>query len=223
MTHEHDFDEHPEIRDLLGSLDDDGVAPMPPEVRARLNAVIKHAAAQRQTSSPGRNLRRLGVAWIGGAAAVLALATGGGYAIQQLAGDTASESTSGATSSTESATDPGSADDGPADADQSAGPTQLQQLRSALPRVRAATFAEDALAAARTSETGMTADRVEPEAANRVGCAPLRAQRQGVTVVNVLYGSNPAVLMVDERPPPVATLYDCEGVELRSAELPAAP
>lgn len=229
----HDFDEHPEVRELLGSLD---TPRMPPEVRARLNAVIIHESAQRQASSPGRNLRRLAVAWIGGAAAVLVLATGGGYAITQLSGSASSSDSSETSSGTSSGTTSSRAEssdesqepfgtDEPTDADgldrraQSKGPNELV---AGLPAIRANTFAEDALAAARS--TSPTAEsRVDPSQASRAGCAPLRGQRQGVRVVNVRYGSSPAVLVVDEGPPPVATLYDCTGEELRSATLPEAP
>lgn len=219
------------IRDLLGSLGSQGPAgpsetEMPAAVRARLDDVIAEQAVARSGSAPGRNVRRLAVAWLGAAAAV-AVALAGISVVSDrtgAGGDSMSSESTSATDSRESDSG-GSAEpeDLSATKDQ-AGSSELDgQLDGQLdgptdgvPVIRPGHVGEDAAALQRADPS---ASRVAPSAPMD-GCVATRPQRIGVQVFSVRYRGKPAVLILKEGPPRTASVWSCADTLLESAELP---
>lgn len=205
------------VRALLAGLGSDaGDAPaLPADVRARVEASIVEQAQARAAAAPARNVRRLALAWVGAAAAVVIGVVGVGAVAQQFAGrdDAATTSDTSALRETEA----GDTDDvpSPAPTRDELGSTQDSQSAGA-PVVRPDHLAEDAEALLRDR----TAARVLPQAPD--GCVATRPNRPGSRVFSVIYRDEPAVLIVSDGPPRTAAVWSCEDELLQSVELPAS-
>ena len=210
------------MRKLLGSLES-GSPEMPAAVQARLDAVIAEQAAARSGTAPGRNVRRLAVAWLGAAAAVVVAVAGVGVVADQLGygGDSMSTDSTSAQDSAGASSEP---DAGPSDEPTSRSDSSTTQDKATVPApeqgpapvIRPGHVAEDAQA---LLVTELSAARVAPDAPVE-GCIVTRPQRRGVQVFGISYRGEHAVLILEDGPPRTASVWSCDDELLESAELP---
>lgn len=218
-------EEEAAVRDLLGSLGAAGSASslgptveMPADVRDRLDAVIREQAAARAGAGAGHHVRRLAVAWLGAAAAVVVVVAGVGVVADQVrSGDDGAAETSmvqdsgGAGASAESAPSPSAAQPSElADSD-----ATRDFLAEGTPVIRPDHLAEDAAA---LLGQGYAA-RVVPEPLGN-SCVVPRTRVGDRQVFAVSYRGAPAVLLITDGRPRTASVWNCAGEELQSVELP---
>ncbi len=194
-----------EIAALLASLDSTVDSPaMPGEVAARLDEVIAVESRARRTA-PGRNVRRLVVAWGAAAAAVVAVVAGVSVVADNIGiGPSSSSDSSVAADSKALGTTP-----------ESAG-----QARVA-PVVRADHLAQDSR---RLLVSAPAAGRVRvPDTADGRSCPAAREPRPDRQVLAVTYagpdGDSEAILILTTRPPRTATVFACDGTRLQQVPL----
>ena len=231
----HDFEEHPEITELLASLD---APPMPDDVAERLNRTITAEAAARRTA-PRTHVRKLALAWGGAAAAVLAVVVGGSVLLNQMnVGMTSADSSAAGDAKTAMSTSPSPQETSQstestessesADADKSAPPDSpgatnapdqpVPAMPSTVIVLRPDHLAEDVQRMLPDRES-YAAARGRVSAQDDVGCAGKREPGGDRMVFDVTYEAEPAVLVVTNDSPQVATVYSCDGTELDRTSL----